>query len=272
MASRARRVRPPRTRRVRPPRTRERRSLTLPLFPPRRAETASFLLKNPRRPQIPISPNAPSAIQSAGGFGVAPDLSAIPEPTTLVPVAVNWTQGGSVVEVEGSFDNWQSRQALHRSGNREFAIVKMLPPGVYQYKFIVDGEWKYAPDQPAMYDEMGNVNNVLEVQEYVPEILDSLDSFLAPSSPPESYNNALFTPEDFAKEPPACPPHLHLTLLNVPQIPDAPNLLPRPMHTVLNHVFHDKSQQGGVSVMGTTHRYRSKYVTLVYFRADRGPS
>ena len=52
------------------------------------------------------------------------------------------------------------------------------------------------------------------------------------SSPPESYNNALFTPEDFAKEPPACPPHLHLTLLNVPQNPDAPNLLPRPMHTV----------------------------------------
>ena len=32
----------------------------------------------------------------------------------------------------------------------------------------MDGEWKYAPDQPAMYDEMGNVNNVLEVQEYVP--------------------------------------------------------------------------------------------------------
>ena len=22
-----------------------------------------------------------------------------------------------------------------------------------QYKFIVDGDWKYAPDQPAMYDE-----------------------------------------------------------------------------------------------------------------------
>jgi 5'-AMP-activated protein kinase regulatory beta subunit len=192
---------------------------------------------------------------------VAPDLSVLPEPTALVPVAVNWTQGGSVVEVEGSFDNWQSRQALHRSGNREFAIVKMLPPGVYQYKFIVDGEWKYAPDQPAMYDEMGNVNNVLEVQEYVPEILDSLDSFLAPSSPPESYNNALFSPEDFAKEPPACPPHLHLTLLNVPQIPDAPNLLPRPMHTVLNHIYNSGPSGMGVQVMGTTHRYR-RYVRL----------
>ena len=214
-------------------------------------------------PQIPISPGA----QIQSGFGEAPDLSSLPEPAALVPVAVNWTQGGSVVEVEGSFDNWQSRQALHRSGNREFAIVKMLPPGVYQYKFIVDGEWKYAPDQPAMYDEMGNVNNVLEVQEYVPEILDSLDSFLAPSSPPDSYNNALFTADDFAKEPPACPPHLHLTLLNVPQIPDAPNLLPRPQHVVLNHVYNDKSKTlQGVQVMVTTHRYRSKYVTVVFVK------
>jgi hypothetical protein len=54
-----------------------------------------------------------------------------------------------------------------------------------QYKFIVDGDWKYAPDQPAMYDEDGNVNNVLEVQEYVPENLASLSSFDPPPSPPE---------------------------------------------------------------------------------------
>lgn len=66
------------------------------------------------------------------------------------------------MEVEGSFDNWTNRQALQRSG-KDFTIVKLLPPGVYQYKFIVDGEWKYAPEQPAMYDEIGNVNNVLEV-------------------------------------------------------------------------------------------------------------
>ena len=52
-----------------------------------------------------------------------------------------------------------------------------------QYKFIVDGEWKYAPDQTAMYDEQGNVNNVLEVQEYVPENLESLSSFDPPASP-----------------------------------------------------------------------------------------
>lgn len=40
----------------------------------------------------------------------------------------------------------------------------MLPPGIYQYKFIVDDEWRYATDLPAMYDDQQNVNNVLEVQ------------------------------------------------------------------------------------------------------------
>ena len=60
--------------------------------------------------------------------------------------------------------------------------VRLLLP---QYKFIVDGEWKYALDQPKMYDEMNNVNNVLEVQEYVPENLDSLTDFEPPPSPPE---------------------------------------------------------------------------------------
>lgn len=51
--------------------------------------------------------------------------------------------GGQHVEVEGSFDNWSSRTPLQRSG-RDFTIVKLLPPGVYQYKFI--GE--LAQDQP----------------------------------------------------------------------------------------------------------------------------
>lgn len=41
------------------------------------------------------------------------------------------TGGGDVVELEGSFDNWQSRQRMQRSG-KDFTIVKLLPPGVYQ--------------------------------------------------------------------------------------------------------------------------------------------
>eukprot|EP00882_Tetradesmus_deserticola_P019246 GHRQ01020704.1.p1 GENE.GHRQ01020704.1~~GHRQ01020704.1.p1 ORF type:complete len:234 (+),score=55.50 GHRQ01020704.1:279-980(+) len=106
-----------------------------------------------------------------------------PAQPKLVPVVIAWSHGGEHVEVEGSFDNWSSRQPLQRTG-RDFTVIKLLLPGVYQYKFIVDGDWKYDPNQPAMFDEIGNVNNVIEVQEYVPENLENVSGFDPPPSPP----------------------------------------------------------------------------------------
>ncbi len=78
-----------------------------------------------------------------------------------------------------------SLQGSHRTGCH--ACHFGTETGLYlaQYKFIVDGEWKYAPDQPAMHDERGIINNVVEVQEYVPDHLDSLIGFEPPPSPPE---------------------------------------------------------------------------------------
>ncbi len=63
---------------------------------------------------------------------------------------------------------------------------RIVPPcrTPLQYKFIVDGEWKYDPNQPAMFDEMRNVNNVIEVHEYVPENLEGVSGFDPPPSPP----------------------------------------------------------------------------------------
>ena len=46
------------------------------------------------------------------------------------------------------------------------------------------GEWKYAPDMPAMHDERNIINNVVEVQEYVPDHLDSLVGFEPPALAP----------------------------------------------------------------------------------------
>ncbi len=233
------------------------------------------------------------------------------------------SHGGNHVEVEGSFDNWSTRQVLQRTG-KDFNIVKLLPPGVYQvrvptcdgssrdatllprlscsrspactrshcavrraaqYKFIVDGEWKYDPNQPAMFDGMGNVNNVIEVHEYVPENLDSLSGFEPPPSPvarfgarfisqrcvcarqhaslfisavclrprrrvsalsacvcARSYSCPPMVAEDYAKEPHMLPPHLQLTLLNVPPAIDAHAVLPRPQHVILSHLYCQRGQ------------------------------
>eukprot|EP00891_Asterochloris_glomerata_P000991 jgi/Astpho2/991/Aster-00818 len=191
-----------------------------------------------------------------------------PAQPKLVPTVITWTRGGGAVEVEGSFDNWTSRQRMQKSG-KDYTIVKLLPPGVYQYKFVVDGEWQCASDQPAVSDDRGNVNNVLEVQEYVPENLEGLSGFSAPASPPHSYDRAMPMPEDYAKEPPGMPPHLQLTLLNVPAAPESASALPRPQHVVLNHLYCQRNTGLNALIIGTTHRYRNKYVTTVMYKPRR---
>jgi 5'-AMP-activated protein kinase regulatory beta subunit len=60
-----------------------------------------------------------------------------------------------------------------------------------QYKFIVDGDWKHDPNQRAMRDENGNVNNVIEVQEYVPENLENISGFDPPPSPAARYASSI---------------------------------------------------------------------------------
>mmetsp|Transcript_8523 Transcript_8523/g.14632 ORF Transcript_8523/g.14632 Transcript_8523/m.14632 type:complete len:261 (-) Transcript_8523:724-1506(-) len=216
--------------------------------------------------QVPMEPLSKHEDLMATSRGrTEPEFHGWPATPKILPVVIIWSHGGNHVEVEGSFDNWSTRQVLQRTG-KDFTIVKLMPPGVYQYKFIVDGEWKYDPNQPAMFDEMGNVNNVIEVHEYVPENLDSLSGFEPPPSPPSSYSCPPAATEDYAKEPPMVPPHLQLTLLNVPPAQDAQAVLPRPQHVILSHLYCQKGQAGNALVVGTTQRYKSKYVTTVIYK------
>jgi 5'-AMP-activated protein kinase, regulatory beta subunit len=184
----------------------------------------------------------------------------------LVPTVFMWAHGGTDVKLEGSFDNWTQRHAMQQSG-KDSTLVKLLPPGMYQYKFIVEGQWRHDPNLPCMYDDQGNINNVVEVQEYIPENLGSLSGFEPPASPPGSYSCPPALAEDFLKEPPAMPPQLQLSLLNVPPALDTVGALPRPQHVVLNHVYLKRIHtSANALVVGTTHRYRSKYVTVVVYR------
>lgn len=57
--------------------------------------------------------------------------------------------------------------------------MKVLPSGVYQYRFIVDGQQRYSPDLPWEQDESGNGYNILDLQ--VPFV--SLLTFICFDSP-----------------------------------------------------------------------------------------
>eukprot|EP00798_Chlamydomonas_sp_ICE-L_P018793 gene18793-25337_t len=64
------------------------------------------------------------------------------------------------------------------------------------------------------------------------------------------------------------PPHLQLTLLNVPPALDAQAALPRPQHVILNHLYCQRGQNVNALVVGVTHRYKSKYITTVMYRPN----
>lgn len=80
-----------------------------------------------------------------------------------------WIYGGEQVYVTGSFTNWKNHIILTKIG-REFSTIIRLPPGIYIYKYIVDGEWKYSPAENTCTDENGNINNIMDTTNYNPNV------------------------------------------------------------------------------------------------------
>lgn len=71
----------------------------------------------------------------------------------------------ALVVLTGTFNNWSQSQLLCAREGDEWVCRVDLDPGVYQYKFIVDGDWLLDPSNPdTAEDEAGNVNNVIEVK------------------------------------------------------------------------------------------------------------
>jgi hypothetical protein len=71
----------------------------------------------------------------------------------------------TLVVLTGSFNNWHQSQLVFGREGGEWVCRVDLDPGIYRYKFIVDGDWLLDPSNPdTAEDEAGNVNNVLEVK------------------------------------------------------------------------------------------------------------
>lgn len=186
-------------------------------------------------------------------------------------VTLSWNNGGKQVAVTGSWDNWETRELLQETGNGGFYVVKTLPPGEYQYLFIVDGYLRCAPDLPWICDDSGNAYNVLDLQEYDSELPESLSEFKSPSSPPSSYDNKYLNEDDFSKPPPETPPQLQASVLNEPSYSNdaQPQPLPQPQRSELNHLYIQNHIEGQYVALGSTRRFHEKYVTMVLYKPLR---
>ncbi|KZT27041.1 carbohydrate-binding module family 48 protein, partial [Neolentinus lepideus HHB14362 ss-1] len=79
----------------------------------------------------------------------------------LHEVTFRWPRtDASDVICTGTFDQWSSSIHLSRTASGFESKFKVPWSDKVFYKFIVDGKWTTAYDQPTEYDSIGNLNNV----------------------------------------------------------------------------------------------------------------
>ena len=80
------------------------------------------------------------------------------------------------VVLTGSFNGWHEHYLKMKPSEEGWQLQLDLPPGKYEYKFLVDGKWIHDPANPdKVVNEYDTFNSVLEVTK---EIHFSLNGFL----------------------------------------------------------------------------------------------
>mmetsp|Transcript_20452 Transcript_20452/g.29159 ORF Transcript_20452/g.29159 Transcript_20452/m.29159 type:complete len:389 (+) Transcript_20452:105-1271(+) len=235
------------------------------------------------------------------------------EEEDMVPTVFRWEHGGRQVYITGTFNDWSRQIPMHRSGN-DFTYIHNLRKGKHAFKFIVDDEWRFAPDQPTVADIEGRINNFIDVSDFKPytgdrhfedHLLDGTSSSIYTTTtttttitaeggggPPNSstadedqtkettvnttttsvaidkeedlFQQTMPDLDEYTKEPPPLPPHLrHIILNKAPSLTDTA-ALPVPQHVALNHLYCTAIKDN-MMVLGVTQRYKTKFVTTVYY-------
>ncbi len=90
----------------------------------------------------------------------------IAAPTSVLHRFVIHHQGTQLVEIAGSFTNWQNVPLVPSGTSGYWEVSLELPAGEHRYTFIVDGS-KYLPDPTVVTqesDDFGSTNSILKVE------------------------------------------------------------------------------------------------------------
>jgi len=183
-----------------------------------------------------------------------------------LPITFVWSHGGTQVRMVTSADAWTTETLLQRSvsnsGTVEFHAVVDLPPGLHWYKFVVDGTWACARDQPFKRELEGGYVNYIHVRSF------SMQSLVSEKlqETNEEWGTS-FNFEHLSGSLPQAPPHLGAILLNVkPSAIRANEWDTMPSHCVHGHLYLEQTTTDDIMALGTTERYRDKSYTTVMYR------
>lgn len=82
------------------------------------------------------------------------------------PVHIEFNHpSATAISIAGSFNDWRpTATPMVPLGSGRWAKELALPPGVYEYRFVVDGEWMTDPhSSETALNPFGETNSVLKV-------------------------------------------------------------------------------------------------------------
>mmetsp|Transcript_3339 Transcript_3339/g.5194 ORF Transcript_3339/g.5194 Transcript_3339/m.5194 type:complete len:251 (-) Transcript_3339:151-903(-) len=186
----------------------------------------------------------------------------------VVPTVFRWDKGGKTAFIAGSFNDWGDKIPMHRSGN-DFTYIHALSREKHTFKFFVDGEWRYAPDQPFVEAKDGDIINTIDVSNFIPYTGDDGD-FGASKIDKKEFSQEPPDFDEYGKDPPPLPPQLrHVVLNKAPSSLDSRELM-QPSNVALNHLYCT-TMKDGIAVLGMSIRYRQKFGTTIYYRTSVMP-
>lgn len=137
----------------------------------------------------------------------------------VVPMVFRWEGGGKKVYITGTFNQWREKIPMHRSGN-DFTYIHELKKEKHAFKFVVDNELRFAPEQPTVANAQGLINNYVDLSSFEktfgndPSALSQMKNIVNDSLYEDVYTPDPEDPQWYTKEPPQLPPHLRQIILN----------------------------------------------------------
>jgi hypothetical protein len=127
------------------------------------------------------SSNNQQALTDSGRLSINKSANAISENNTTQASSTNevkeskirthfeWKEGGNAVYLVGSFSNWTQLLPMTKLDSKIFELylvihilTKNIPPGIYQFKFVVDNVWNFSKHHRTCNDGKGNINNIVD--------------------------------------------------------------------------------------------------------------
>ena len=80
-----------------------------------------------------------------------------------IKFTVTPNDGTKSAALAGEFSDWKPVE-MKKQKNGSYSVILPLPPGNYQYKFILDGQWSADPDNDLWApNPYGSLNSVAQV-------------------------------------------------------------------------------------------------------------